>query len=360
MEFNQSLELMHRVGKSKMDKLEEQFTRTHKETALQIIRELGTEAFTLWWYIEGKCYGREKIHAYPSKKLMAKELGKNERTIRRWEEKLEKAGALRRVPAYLPSGYRTTNLVLINAAFPEIPDGWDDMFPFGITIDGYNIKERQNPDEIAPDKCVHTEISGENAPSFTTEEIEESQKNSPGQICPHQEIAPDKCDRHSRTDMSASKNDEIPCGSKDEGAFLGGGIRKEKEEKKEEEEEENIRSKQQSIFLRYCDFLHINSKMKINILKKIGSPDNYSTVALINAFESLRDRVKKVSENKIQPIRNLPNWFESTLDGAETTYLMLNAENKREEELRAAAERKAIEMQKINFPMYNWLESENE
>ena len=97
-------DLMIRIGKSKMDKLKEQFVQTDKETGYLITQRVGPQGFLLWWYLSGFCYG-DKIHAYPKKETMIFDLfgsceleNKKERekwlaskkdTLRRWMKLLE-------------------------------------------------------------------------------------------------------------------------------------------------------------------------------------------------------------------------------------------------------------------------------
>lgn len=217
----ETYDLMWRLGKSKAEKLEEQFVRIHKETAFEIIRLVGEKAFVMWFYLESKCYGNEKIHAYPKLETMAKDLGVSKRTVERWQEQLEKVCAIKRIPAYTKAGYRTSNLILVNAEFPEIPVGWETMFQEGVIIDQQTIIARNEHKEIASDISVRgitkdpTKLSGAS--------------DSTRQNC---QVLPDKTVRDSMTKLSGSNSLEIPCESKGEPSFFEGGIRKDKEEKK--------------------------------------------------------------------------------------------------------------------------------
>lgn len=167
-------DLLYRLGKSKADKMQENFLTIEKNQAMDIIRECGGDCFALWFYIEGKCYGREKVFSFPSVETMARDFKVNEKTIKRRISTLEEKGAVRRIPCFEPSGKQMSNVYVVNAEFPVIPDGWNDVFPEGAI---YDEKTKQLTDRAEFLKTnFGQKVGGTN--------LSPSPNLSPVQICP--------------------------------------------------------------------------------------------------------------------------------------------------------------------------------
>lgn len=167
---------MMKLGKSKMEKLQEGFVMTHKETGKEIIKNHGIDAFTMWWYIESLCFGKDKVFAFPKKETIAIDLGVSEPTVQRWIRKLEKIKAVKRVSVYNMRGSQSSNLLILNASFPEIPDNWDSFYQYG----AYQIRkgeyvELESPED-KPWEIMKTMLK-------QIEKVEKTQENKGVQIC---------------------------------------------------------------------------------------------------------------------------------------------------------------------------------
>lgn len=143
---------MLRLGKSKAEKLQENFVMVEKDQAMNILKKCGESCFILWFYLEGYCYGKEKTYAFPSIRKMSTDLGKHERTIQRTLKKLINAGAIKKVPKYQERGIQSSNLYVMNAEFPNVPDEWDDLYKNGVVMseDNYQIFDKDEWDESHP------------------------------------------------------------------------------------------------------------------------------------------------------------------------------------------------------------------
>lgn len=127
-------ELMMRLGQSKAEKMANNFLTIEKGQMMDIIRRCGGDAFALWCYIEGKCYGKTKVFSFPALDTIAKEFKKDKKTIKRWFKVLEAEGAMKVVPCFEPSGKQMSNVFIVNAEFPEVPAGWDELYPEGVVM----------------------------------------------------------------------------------------------------------------------------------------------------------------------------------------------------------------------------------
>lgn len=149
------MEFMLRLGKSKMEKLQERFVMTDKESGLKILSQYGPEAFAMWWYVESYCYGKTNVIAFPKTETMARDLGISVRTVPRWLSKLEMANALKRVPAYNLNYEQVENLLVMNASFPEVPEEWDTFLEFGVI---WQNKKEHNFRPIMPGEIRNKRI----------------------------------------------------------------------------------------------------------------------------------------------------------------------------------------------------------
>ena len=133
-----------KLGQSKAERLQSEFTMIHNETAYQIIQQVGPEGFALYYTLSSLAFGKTNVvlngKATENKELQQL-LGKSERTIQRWKEKLAEAKLIRVVRCQNPKGMQVSNVIIFNAAWPEIPEGWDDYAPNGFV----QITEGQAP-----------------------------------------------------------------------------------------------------------------------------------------------------------------------------------------------------------------------
>jgi Helix-turn-helix domain len=155
------------AGQSKAERIfQENFVLTDKPSGFEILRKYGTNAFAMWWILQAYCYGKGKAHAFPKLKTLAKDVNKSERTVQRWLDDLEKANGIKIVPCFWEdTGFQASNLYVLNHDFPEVPEWWDTFFQHGaIRKKDENGKdvfyERQEPNNVAPDKNVTPEKSG--------------------------------------------------------------------------------------------------------------------------------------------------------------------------------------------------------
>lgn len=200
-----------RLGRSKMEKLQDLFTMTDKETGMSVFRTVGGSAFFMWWYIEGRCYGKQKVVTFPKMETLVKEIGKSETTIRGWLRKLEKAGAIKRVPVYLKeTGAQTSNLILVNAEFPNIPEGWNDVYKYGAIKDGRRFYPK-NPDNDARQK-----IAGDLNQELIESDEPETASDEPGKKLPGSNKGTAKNDRPPRQKNAAPPNSKNPVITRDQ------------------------------------------------------------------------------------------------------------------------------------------------
>lgn len=174
-----STDLMIQLGETKAEKLMNGFVMTDKNTGKEIISKYGADAFAMWWYVTSLCFGKDKVVAFPKKETIAEDLGISLSTVQRWIRKLEKIKAIKRVPIFNQHGSQTSNLLITNTSFPEIPDGWDELYQFG----AYKIRHKEyiplKSTEDKPWSIMNTLVKQ----IKENQEGNESQENSPGQIC---------------------------------------------------------------------------------------------------------------------------------------------------------------------------------
>ncbi|MFC7443479.1 helix-turn-helix domain-containing protein [Laceyella putida] len=145
------------AGQSKAERIfQDNFVLTDKESGFKIIKEHGTNAFTMWWILQSYCYGKGKAHAFPSLKTLSKLVKKSERTVQRWLDDLAKAKGIKIVPCFWEdTGFQSSNLYVLNHDFPEVPEWWDTFFQHGaIRTRDNQFSERPEPSKKAPDKNV--------------------------------------------------------------------------------------------------------------------------------------------------------------------------------------------------------------
>jgi len=207
-------DFLYKLGQSKAEKLQEEFTMIHNDTAFQIISEIGSEGFTLYFALSTYAYGKNKVIVFPSNELLSKRLNVSDRTIRRWKSKCELSGAIRTVPCYLPNGTQTANVILFNASYPEKPEEWDTFAKNGfVMVNGSPMlsEDLENLVTLGRTKMsTHINQGGQNRPPISK--------------------YPDKTVQGRWTELSAPAHAEIACTIRDEVLFFKG----EEEEVKED------------------------------------------------------------------------------------------------------------------------------
>ena len=127
-------EFLVKLGKTKAELLDAKYTRIHNETILEIGRQAGSEGLHLWLIFSTYAYGN-KVEAYPSNTTLIDDVGKvSERTIQRWKKRLADIGAVKIVPCRNLDGLQTVNITVLNASWPEYPDGWNEFAPNGYVM----------------------------------------------------------------------------------------------------------------------------------------------------------------------------------------------------------------------------------
>lgn len=199
-------EFLFKLGQSKAEKLQEEFTMIHNESAFEIISKIGPDGFALYFSLSTYAYGKTKVMAYPSNEELSRKLSVSDRTIRRWKAKCELGDALRTVPCYLPNGFQTSSVILFNAAYPEKPEGWNTFAANGfVMINGSPMLREEFENLITTGR---TKVS--------------TLKKNPGQNCPPPKIAPDNINRPGWTELSAPVGAEIACTISPESTFFEG------------------------------------------------------------------------------------------------------------------------------------------
>ena len=120
-----------KLGQSKAEKLQSEFTMVHNETAYQIIREIGPEAFAMYFTLSSLAFGKTTVMIDPDNQDLQELVGKCERTVQRWKAKLQEANIIRVAPCFNLNGLQVANVIIFNAAYPEVPEGWNTFAPNG-------------------------------------------------------------------------------------------------------------------------------------------------------------------------------------------------------------------------------------
>lgn len=213
-----STDLMTQLGETKAEKLLKGFVMTDKNTGKEVISKYGADAFAMWWYVTSLCFGKDKVVAFPKKETIAEDLGISISTVQRWIRKLEKIKAIKRVPIFNQHGSQTSNLLITNTSFPEIPDGWDELYQFG----AYKIRHQEYvPLESAEDKpwsIMNTLVKQ----LKEKQEEQETQENSPSQICTGHKEALIKSAQGGWSNLNRGGEGTNPSVPKDEGMFFEG------------------------------------------------------------------------------------------------------------------------------------------
>lgn len=161
-----------RLGLTKQDKCTYEFSIIHDETAFQIMREVGTDAFALYFALNSYTRGKTGVMAYPKNETLSGKLKVSERTIRRWKQQLDQAGIIRVVNCFLPSGAQTANVILLNASYPKIPEGWESYAQDGFTLSpghapvlrgekGQEAKHRRRVKNVRGPEMTWTKVTGD-------------------------------------------------------------------------------------------------------------------------------------------------------------------------------------------------------
>jgi hypothetical protein len=141
-------EFVYKLGESKAEKLRYEFTQVHNEDAYRIIREVGPEGFALYFVLSSIAMGKDTVMLTLNLAEITGTLGISERTLQRWKRRLEDANIIRTVPCYLPTsgedktkkGAQVESVILLNASYPDIPEGWQEFAPNGfVLVDGKPI-----------------------------------------------------------------------------------------------------------------------------------------------------------------------------------------------------------------------------
>lgn len=182
-------QFLYKLGETKAEKAEREFTKLHNETALEIARLVGPEAFTLYFALMTFAYGN-KSQVFPANKRLALMLNVSEKTIKRWKRDLENAKVIRDVPCYHENGGQTSNVCVFNACFPEVPENWDVFAPFGFVMrkdengKPYVTPRMAPPGQNCPpggDKSVRGGEDKTDPPGGTNLSPEEDNKNKTNQ-----------------------------------------------------------------------------------------------------------------------------------------------------------------------------------
>lgn len=205
-------EFIVRLGESKQDKLNKEFSMLHDETSFEIMRKVGSEGFAMYYTLNSYTRGNSGVMAFPKNDTLARKLNVNERTVRRWKSVLIQENILRVIPCHLDNGTQTSNVILLNAAYPEIPDDW---FTYGaegfVHSKGCLPKPKKSNSDIIMRKIRvkhgRTNLSG--------------YQNMGGQNCPGIKMRADKTARERGTKLSASPS-EIADGARADGTFFEG------------------------------------------------------------------------------------------------------------------------------------------
>lgn len=208
-------EFILRLGKSKQDKFYEEFSMLHDETVFEIIRAAGSEAFALYYALNSYTRGKTGVIAFPKNDTLSSLLGANIRSIQRWKQKLKELDIICVVPCYLPDGRQTSSVTLLNAAYPEIPDGWEVYKP-GSFIKVYGQLPQFIPATLEKSYTMAHDknVAGMNPPLLTDLSNLTGQENGPRQICHGQNIGHDISVVAAATDMSSSPPPVSPDGTR--------------------------------------------------------------------------------------------------------------------------------------------------
>ncbi len=211
-------DLMKQLGETKAEKLLNGFVMTDKNTGKEIISRYGADAFTMWWYVTSLCFGKDTVVAFPKKETIAEDLGISVSTVQRWIRKLEKIKAIKRVPIFNQHGSQTSNLLITNTSFPEIPDGWDELYQFG----AYKIRHKEyiplKSSEDRPWSIMNTLVKQ----LKESQEEQEPQENSPGQICTGHKYTLIKSEQGGWSNLNRGGKPSNPSIPRDEGPFSEG------------------------------------------------------------------------------------------------------------------------------------------
>ncbi|MCY0869090.1 MAG: helix-turn-helix domain-containing protein [Firmicutes bacterium] len=220
-------EFILRLGQSRADRMMQSFSMIHDETAFDVTRATGAEGFALYFILNSYTHGRCGVTAFPSNEKLAERIGVSVRTIQRWKQRLVDAAIIRVADCYLSDGTQTSNVIIFNAAYPDVPVGWDDFAPNGfvrhpnqlpvpITLPLSDESMRpKKPRKIWGDKNVMvvkhgvTKLSG--------------YQNGPRQNCHGSQTWGDKTVRvvkHGATKLSSPPLPTSPVVARSEGRFL--------------------------------------------------------------------------------------------------------------------------------------------
>ncbi|GEO28040.1 hypothetical protein AAC03nite_38250 [Alicyclobacillus acidoterrestris] len=120
-----------KLGESKAEKLQKEFTQIHNDTAYQIIREAGSDGFSMYFTLNSLTFGKQTVITTAENKELQELIGCSESTVQRWIRKLEANNIVRRVPCFNADGMQEPNVILFNASYPEVPTEWDTFAPNG-------------------------------------------------------------------------------------------------------------------------------------------------------------------------------------------------------------------------------------
>ncbi|WP_276917434.1 hypothetical protein [Aneurinibacillus aneurinilyticus] len=373
-------DMMLILGQSKMDKMQEQFVQTDKETGYMVARKVGSQGFLLWWYLWGMCYGRSKIHAYPKKETIVKDLigecdsndskeqekwmKSKKATVQRWMRLLEDEKMMKRVPAYNPNGTQRSNLYILNASYPEIPDGWDAIFEHGVVIENATIIARKNEQIIAQDTNIYTpENEGIEISTPHENRMQKNlhpEKSGYRNIYTHEnegiEISTPQSDAVQKNlqvgyrNIYTPPNAEIPWGSKQDSAYIEGGIRKVEEQEINDDEDDDLYKSNQLNFFQN-EFIEEAKERQLpdEEIKEIAirlRDTQYYFEALDSTFDKVMPRYARGE------ISSLPDYFIRVLKREQRRVEYAKAQKKKDNSAKTN--------EQIEFPFYNWLEEERE
>lgn len=199
-------EFLFKLGQSKAEKLQEEFTMIHNESAFEIISKIGPDGFALYFALSTYAFGKTNIMTFPKNKTLAKQMNVSERTIQRWKAKCELGGAIRTVYCYLPSGTQTSSVILFNVSYSEIPEGWDTIARNGFVLLNGTPIPREEVESLA--RIGMTKMS--------------PYSEIPRQKCHPISEYPDRAVMDRVTDLSSSLGVEIACAARDNGQFFEG------------------------------------------------------------------------------------------------------------------------------------------
>lgn len=124
---------LYKLGEFKAERSEKGFTKIHNDTYLEISKRLGAEACHFYTVLSTYAYG-SSVTVFPKLEVLADKLGISRSTIKRWKKQLVDENVIRAIPCYQLNGMRSVDVILFNAAYPDIPEDWDTFAPDGFVM----------------------------------------------------------------------------------------------------------------------------------------------------------------------------------------------------------------------------------